>query len=590
MISNLLLASFILAVLYVGRPLLIPIALAALLTFLLAPLVTMLHRWLGQVGAVLVVVAMMFCVTGFIGWVVTRQAVDLVYRLPDYKENISAKLRSIELPQHGSLQRVTETVNELKRDVLDVIESGKSGLTGTVGTAEEGATPVEVVNGNEGKIEFLRGVLAPIFGTAGLVVLLLIFMLLRREDLRNRILRLVGRGRITASSRAMDEAGTNVARYLLMQLVVNVTYGIPVMIGLYFIGVPNAVLWGSLCTVLRFIPYVGPWIGALLPILMSLAVSPGWLAPILTISLFIVLELISNNIAEPVLYGSSTGVTPIALIIAALGWTWLWGPVGLVLATPITVCLVALGRHVPRLAFLSIILSDEEPLTPAEECYQRMQRSGDADEFDFVETYLKSHPVESLFESVLIPMVSASETDFHAELLDKDALDSVQLRIGSLIEEVDLRHRINHPELDRIAESEAAPGILCVPANARRDELAGEMVVSLLHRKGLAAASASATLVSGELLEWVGKAEADAICITAVAPTTIYHARYLCRKLRSRFIDLPLVIALWGIGGESEDIVGMLKECGASEVVRSVGDAASRLAAYANASPKKAKD
>jgi predicted PurR-regulated permease PerM len=228
--------------------------------------------------------------------------------------------------------------------------------------------PVEIVNGKDRKIEFMQVFLATVLGplgTAALVLLLLVFMLLQREDLRNRIIRLIGLGRITSTARAMDDAGTRVSKYLMMQIVFNVTYGISVTIGLYFIGVPNSILWGALATVLRFIPYVGPWLAAAFPILLSLASSPGWMALLLTVGLFIVFELISYNVIEPWLYGSSTGVSPIALIVAALVWTWLWGPVGLVLAIPLTVHLVVMGRHIPKLAFISIVLSDEEALTPA---------------------------------------------------------------------------------------------------------------------------------------------------------------------------------------------------------------------------------
>lgn len=597
MISNLLLAAFVFAVLYFGRELLVPLALAALLTFLLAPLVTKLHRWLGRVGAVLFVVAMMFCATGFVGWVLTRQAVDLATQLPNYKENISSKLRDIKLPQSSSMKGITDTIEALKNDVSAVLESGAESIpgyeTGDFGIAEGSsdsgevpATPVEVVSGKDERLEFVQVVLAPILGplaTAGLVVLLLIFMLLRREDLRNRILRLVGQGRISATSRAMDEAGASVAKYLLMQLVVNVTYGIPVAIGLYFIGVPNAILWGALCTVLRFIPYVGPWIGALFPILMSLTVSPGWVAPILTITLFVVLELISNNIAEPILYGSSTGVTPIALIIAALGWTWLWGPVGLVLATPITVCLVVMGRHIPRLSFFSIILSDERPLTPAEECYQRIQRPGDSDEFEFVDHYLRDHAEEELYDEVLVPVLSTAESDFREEMIAAPELDAVHLRIGALIEDVDLRCSLEDPA--PVVDQENVSRIFCLPASARRDELAGNMVVNLLHRRGLEAEVAPSTLVSGELVGWVDETAAELIVFTAVAPTTLYQVRYLCLKLRTRFPDLKIVVVIRDVTGHSRDARAVLKECGADEVVTTISDAAARVVVLAAALP-----
>ena len=287
--------------------------------------------------------------------------------------------------------------------------------------------------------ELGQRLIAPLLGplgTAALVLLLVIFMLLCREDLRRRLIRLIGKGRISAATHAMDDAGSRVFRYLFMQLIVNVSYGVPVAIGLYFIGVPNAVLWGACATVLRFIPYLGPWIGASIPVALSLAVSPSWTMPLLTIGLFVVLELLSNNIMEPWLYGTSTGVTPIALIIAAVFWTWLWGPVGLILSTPLTVCLVVMGRHVPRLSFLSVLLSDEEPLTPAEDCYHRLLTVGEQDELEFVEAYLKANSLTALYDSVFIPVIIATETDHRLELLDDEQRLFVEQSLCDIIEDL----------------------------------------------------------------------------------------------------------------------------------------------------------
>ncbi|NLT69683.1 MAG: AI-2E family transporter [Verrucomicrobiaceae bacterium] len=613
MISNLLLTAFVFGVLYFGRELLIPLALAALLTFLLAPLVTKLHRFLGRVGSVLFVVAMLFCAAGFVGTVLTRQAVDLASQLPEYKENISSKLRGIQLPRFRFTGRLTETVDAWKQDLAGVLQSGSSSEEegegeslgeNNAGSSANGrettstsepetdagevpATPVEVVSGKNERLEMVQFVLAPVLeslATAALVVLLLIFMLLRREDLRHRILRLVGQGRISETSRAMDEAGASVARYLLMQLVVNVTYGIPVAVGLYFIGVPNAILWGALCTVLRFIPYVGPWIGALFPILMSLVVSPGWMAPILTISLFILLELISNNVAEPLLYGSTTGVTPIALIVAALAWTWLWGPVGLVLATPITVCFVVMGRHIPRRSFFSVLLSDERPLSAAEECYQWLQRRGEGEEFEFVDQYLEEHSEEDLYESVLLPVLSTAESDYREEMLSRKGLVRLHRRVGAVIEDLELRFGQDNPEPP--AESGKSLRIFCVPVSSFRDELAGDMLVNLLHRRGVEAGNAPAKLVSGELLGWIKEASAEVVCLLAVTPTTFYQVRYLCVKLRTRFPEIKMVVALREVAGGSESGNGdggtVLQECGADEVVTSLGDAVSAVVVLAS--------
>ena len=590
-ISNVLLGTFIISALYLGRDILVPLALAALLTFMLAPLVTRLQHWLGRVASVLLVVTMIFVGTGAVGWVLTRQAVDLANQLPNYKENIRTKLRTVQMPREGPFSKFSRTMEELKMD-LPGSGTGESRLKPDVVKADAArkVTPVEVVSGKDERLEFVQGVLAPVLGplgTAALVLLLLVFMLLQREDLRNRLIRLIGQGRISATSQAMDDAASRVSRYLLMQLVVNVTYGIPVAIGLYFIGVPNAILWGALSTVLRFIPYVGPWIAAAFPILLSLAVSPGWVAPLLTIGLFIGLELISNNVMEPWLYGSSTGVTPMALIVAALVWTWLWGPVGLVLATPLTVCLVVMGRHIPKLAFLGILLSDEEPLTPAEDCYHRLHRAGEHDEIELVETYLKSNPLGALFDSVLIPVVSAAETDHRLGLLETDQLDFIEQGLNEILVELELQQSTTAPEPAAWEDADFRVG--CVPAKAYRDQLACDMLVQLLRQNGYNAQSAPAQKLSGEQIGWVREVNPHVVCISVVAPTTIIHARYLCAKLRKNFPELKIIVGLWGHTEKTAELSKVLTDSGADDIVTTVVEAIERVAVHAPVSVAAAK-
>lgn len=582
-IANVVVSAFIFAMLYFGRELLVPLALAALLTFMLAPLVTWLQRWLGRVGAVLLVVAMMFAATGAVGWVLTRQAVDLANKLPGYKENIRTKLRSIEVPDEGPFSKLSETWEELKKDLPGGSNEGITRRKDGDQETDIKTIPVEVVSGKNERLEFMQVILAPVLGplgTVALVLLLLVFMLLQREDLRNRMIRLIGQGRISATARAMDDAGSRVSKYLLMQLVVNVTYGIPVAIGLYFIGVPNAILWGALATVLRFIPYVGPWIAAAFPILLSLAVSPGWITPLLTISLFIVLELISNNVLEPWLYGSSTGVTPIALIVAALVWTWLWGPVGLVLATPLTVCLVVMGRHIPKLAFLGIVLSDEEALTPAEDCYQRLLRVGEHDEMELVDTYLKTNPLSALFDSVLIPVIAAAETDQRLELLETEQLEFIEQGMSDILDDLEVRLIAISPKAEVANEMDFH--VCCIPAKAWRDQLAGDMMVQLVRQKGYPALSASSKMVSSELVGWVGEEKADVVCISVVPPSTILHARYLCSKLRARFPQLMIIVGLWGRPEQTPETLKSLRDSGADDIVTTVAEAAERVTARAS--------
>ena len=563
-ISNVILSACVVLTLYFARGLLVPLALSALLTFMLAPLVTRLQRWLGRIGAVLFVVGMMFAITGAVGWVLTRQAVDLANKLPGYKENIQTKLRSIQVPSQGPLSKISKTIEELKNDM-----PGGMQLSGT--DDRPTATPVEIVNGRDRRLEFMQVVLAPVLGPLGgaaLVMLLLVFMLLQREDLRNRIIRLIGQGRISTTARAMDDAGARVSKYLLMQIVVNVTYGIPVAVGLYFIGVPNAILWGALATVLRFIPYVGPWIAASFPILLSLASSPGWMAPLLAIGLFVALELISNNVMEPWLYGSSTGVTPIALIVAALVWTWLWGPVGLVLATPLTVCLVVMGRHIPKLAFLGIVLSDEEALTPAEDCYQRLLREGEHDEMELVDNYLKTRSKAELFDLVLLPVVATAGMDDRGGFLETGQLAFVERGLGGILDAL---------SPDAPGAEDASFPVCCVPARAHRDQLAGEMLVQLLWQSGCAARSGAANTPLGDLLTWLRDANAEAVCISVVAPTTVVHARYLCSKLRGNFPGLKIVVGLWGRTDVTPEMITNLQSSGARDVVTNLADAVGLL-------------
>ena len=606
------LTAFVVVTLYFARELLIPLALSALLTFLLAPVVTRLERWVGRIAAVLLVVALIFTAVGAAGWILTRQLVDLATRLPQYKGNIVTKIRAFDTPKGGLLSTLSDTVDELKKE----LPGGDAQPTPTV-TQQPGkpesivviqpsaaapALPVEVVQSSRANpFELVQLIIAPLLGPLGmaaLVLILVIFMLLEREDLRSRLIRLIGQGRISATTRAMDDAGHRVSRYLLMQLLVNLTYGVAIAVGLYFIGVPNAMLWGGFGTVLRFIPYVGPWIAAIFPTVLALAVSPHWSMPLFTIALFGVVELLLNNVMEPWLYGAHTGVSSIALIVAAVFWTWLWGPLGLVLATPLTVCLVVMGRHVPRLAFLSVVLSDEEALTPAEDCYHRFLTPGDQDELELVEAYLKSHSVTQLYDAMFIPVIINAEMDARLDLLDAEQLLEVEESMREIMEDLGSRPAGTKAALITKdvaaaaatankngngmgnAEEEGDTGgmarhcrVFCLPAHAARDELAGEMLVQVLGQQGCTAQIAPARLLAGELADLAGKAEADVIFISVVTPSTVIHARYLCVKLRPLLPAQKIVVGLWGAMDDLPEATRRLRDSGADEVVTSLASA-----------------
>jgi predicted PurR-regulated permease PerM len=587
------LTAFIIAMLYWARDLLMPLALAALLTFLLAPLVKRLEGWLGRIGAVLLVVTLILAAMVAGGWVLTRQLVDLATKLPDYKENIQTKLRSFKVPADGRFAKFSEVVEELKKDLPGAKAPeitqvpGKPETAVLTGQDVKSAVPVEVIQISKANpYQLMQVIIAPLLGplgTAALVLLLVIFMLLKREDLRSRLIRLIGQGHISSTTRAMDDAGARVTRYLLMQLGVNVTYGLLVGIGLHFIGVPNAVLWGVCATVLRFIPYIGPWIGAAIPIALSLAVAPGWIMPVLTLGLFIVVELVASNVMEPWIYGSSTGVAPIALIFAAVCWTWLWGPVGLLLATPMTVCLVVMGRHIPRLSFLSVVLSDEEALTPAEDCYYRLLTVGEHDEMELVEAYLKEHSLTELYDSMLIPVITAVEIDHRLELLDEGQRVNVEQSLRDIVEDLGVCPPVPPGTGADKAVAAVIPApacrVYCLPARADRDELAGVMLVQLLRQQGFEAQSAPTKLSLEDLISLVEKSGVDVVCISVVAPSTVLHARYLCLKLRALLPKQRIVVGLWGATENVTNAARRVRDSGADEVFTNLADAVMQLAA-----------
>jgi predicted PurR-regulated permease PerM len=580
------LCTFVIALLYFGREILTPIALAALLTFLLSPLVTRLQKWVGRICAVLLVVIMMLGLTVGSGWILTRQIVDLGAKLPDYKENIRTKLKVIKPPSGGAFDKLSDTFADLKKDLPIANDNKKSEspedkFQKLEANATGEAIPVEVVaTPDSSPLELFKSIAAPILGplgTSALVLLLMVFMLLQREDLRNRLIRLVGQGRISMTTSAMDDAAARVSRYLLMQLVVNVTYGMGVALGLWIIGVPNAILWGTFATVLRFIPYVGPWIAAAFPIILSIAVSPDWWMPMKAIALFVVLELVSNNVMEPWLYGSSTGVSSIALIVAAVFWTYLWGPVGLVMATPITVCIAVMGRHIPQLGFLNVILSDEEALTPAEDCYHRLLRSRGEDELELAESYLKTHTLTDFYDSMLIPAMIAAGKDQGRGVLDRDQLDQVEDAIEELLEELDDRLpgvlKVQESLPDDVSSSLGPCRVHCVPAKAERDRLAGEMFAQLLRNQRFEVSSSSAQLTASEKLEEIKKLDPDIVCISVTEPTSPSQARYLCTKFRAALPNVKIAVGLWNMSPIPPELEKTLQEAGANLILKSVAEA-----------------
>lgn len=541
----------VVAALYVGQDILIPLALAILLSFMLAPIVTRLRRWgLGRVPSVLAVVLLLFVALLGLGSIVGSQLVHLAENLPRYEWNLRAKIRELRIavPSGGVVERTSDMLRDLGQELEEATTSPESEAKSGDEASTPEPVPVEVQEPDAPPLQTLRELGGPLIApiaTAGLVVVFVIFMLLQREDLRDRILRLVGAGDVARTTEAMNDAAKRISRYLLMQLVINVLYGIPVGIGLYFIGVPNPILWGLLATVLRFVPYVGPVIAALFPIALSFAVAPGWTLPLLTIALFVTLELFSNNVLEPWLYGTSTGLSPVAILVAAVFWTTLWGPVGLLLSTPLTVCLVVLGRHVPQLGFFDVLLGDEPALAPDVKFYQRLLARDPDEATELAEEYLEGESLDKLYDGVIMPALWLAEQDRLRGSLDRATVQEVAQDTIGVVEELAEEHGLDEAGAVSDAPSDQI-SVLCIGARNGLDEAAAAMLAHILTQRGMGAKAMPRKVVSGRNLVRLERRDVALICLSYVNPAATQHAHRIVRRLRQHFGDeVRILVGLW---------------------------------------------
>ncbi len=551
---GLVLVVSVVAILYFAKEVLIPFTLAIMLSFVLTPLVDRLEHWrLGRIPSVSIAVALLCIAVIGTGWIVADQMVDVANNLPAYKSNILTKMQTFTRQEDGALTRAKQAFDELSQELTDP-KGVRPKAQDKPEDAEERPTqrepvPVAIVADRTSPLAWVQGLMPPMFnalGTAGAVLLFVFFMLLEREDLRNRVIRLIGTGKISSTTQALDDAAHRVSRYLAMQLVVNATYGFVAAVGLYLIGIPNALLWGLLAGVLRYIPYIGPWIAASVPILLALAVFDSWAQPIYALSFFVVLELLSNNVMEPILYRSSTGVSTIGLLVAAVFWTWLWGAIGLVLATPLTVCLTVLGRHVPRLEFLHILLTDEPALSPAASYYQRLLAEDQEEATELVEKKLAESTLLEVFDTVLLPALTLAEQDGHRGKIEEDQRAFVCDSIQEAVEDIgDGPEKVATDGAVNATVTPFARTIMCLPARDSADEIASEMLAPLLESRGHKVLRASVRSLAGEMLDRVQEENVELVYISAVPPFAMTHAKYLSKRLRARFPKLKIIVGLW---------------------------------------------
>jgi len=553
--ATLLTLVVVVAALYFARAVFIPLALAVLLAFLLAPLVVRVRHWgLGRVPSTMVVVLFSFLMIAIIGGVMISQLADLAHKMPVYEQNISRKLESLKTSGGGMISRITRVARNVTEALTPTPVPAKTQ------PGEERPVPVEIRRTSFSPLEVIRNVLGSVLNvvlTAAIVIVFVIFMLIQREDLRDRLIRLLGAGSVNVTTQALDEAAQRVSRYLLALLGVNIAYGLVVGIGLYFIGVPNPLLWGLMAGLLRYIPYLGIWIAAAMPAAVAFGVEPGWVQAIIIFGLYLGVDLLIYNFVEPQLYGTSTGISPIAILVAAVFWTWLWGPVGLLLATPLTVCLVVLGRYVPSLEFLSVILSDEPVLAPETRFYQRLLAMDVEEATGVAEQFLKGKSLEELYDVLLVPALTLAEEDRRRGRLDEEreqfVFKTTRFLVDDLAERAEELVSGKNSSRGRARKEDAAPkngtqtgelSVLCIPARDEADEIAAQMLVQLLNKSGFKARALPSAALAGESLEQVTQEKPLVVCVSSVPPFGYMHARYLCRRLRAEFPEQKLVAAI----------------------------------------------
>jgi predicted PurR-regulated permease PerM len=543
----------IIATLYWGQAFLIPVALSILLTFLLTPVADALERLgLGRLASVMIIVILAFSLLAAIGWLVTLQLTSVANELPTYRSNIREKISDIRgAGKGGALEKIRETAEEVKEE-----------FSKDEPASAAASKPREVVVQSEESSTFWPMPLATApmlerMASAGLVIVLVIFMLIQRENLRNRLIRLVGYGRLTITTKALEEAAQRISRYLLMQSIINASFGIAVGIALYLFGLPYAFLWGFLAAVLRFIPYVGPVAAALLPSVLSMAVFPGWTWPLLVIATIIVLELINNMILEPLLYGESAGVSEVGLLIAVAFWTWLWGPIGLVLSTPLTVCVVVISKYMPQLDFIGILMSDEPVIEPSISYYQRLLAMDQDEAAEIVEEHLKSHPKEQIFDDLLVPALNYLKRDFAFDKMAENEQQFVLQATRQIVEDLDAsapeNASLDRPSTKTASDTGAQPAdaapkvrIMGCPVRDETDELSLLMLRQSLDPLRYEVEIIADELLAAEIIDQITEKKPALICLASLPPGGLAQTRYLCKRLRARFPDIKLIVGRWG--------------------------------------------
>ena len=616
----------VVAILYFGKEVLLPVTLALLLAFLLAPLVALLRRTrLGRIPSVLLSVVLALGVVVATGGVIGAQVAELTTGLPRYAATLEKKIDAVQSYTVGRLSHFADSIGRRGDRPDGASSSPDAPPTITTQTTPSAATAQQPASSPLAMAErYLSPVLSPL-ATFGIVFVVAVFALLQREDLRDRLIRLVGSDDLHGTTVAMDDGARRLRKYFLTQLSINAAFGLVVGLGLLLIGVPNPVLWGILSALLRFVPYVGSLLSALLPMALAAAVEPGWSMVLWTLGLYIAVEGVTGQVIEPMVYGHSTGLSPFSVVVAAIFWSWVWGPAGLILSTPLTLCLVVMGRHVKRLEFLDVMLGDRPALTPVESFYQRVL-AGDADEaLDHAELLLKERSLSTYYDEVALKGLQLAANDSQRGVLGHDQLDRVKATVkilvdgladhddkqpaasaaddGAVAQTRDEGTIPRNPDLKSAApvEEEApaawrgASAVLCIAGSGPLDEAASAMLLQLLGKHGLGGRLVGYAEVSREGIETCDVGGVAMACVSYLdiggSPA---HLRYLMRRLRQRLPPgTPILVGLWPSGDAVLSDQNTKSRIGAdyytsslSEAVNACTDAAHEAAGTSGRGPR----
>jgi len=575
----------VIAVLYLAREILIPLAFAITLSLVLSPAVGWLQNiHIRRFPAVLVVMIVSITIAGGISYIIFDQLVQVANELPAYRENIHNKLTALRTPNKGALGRAAESVKELGKELTTAApEPSEASPRGRAERTNTPANPlpVQVVEPPANGLVYVRDLAQPFLGPLailGIVLVFTVFLLVEEVDLRNRLFRLAGLNRLNVVTQALDDATHRVSRYLMLQFLVNAGFGVLSGTGLYLIGVPYAALWGTVAALFRIVPYIGSVIAGLLPLVLSLAVFDGWRAPLLVFLLFTILEVITANLLEPRLYSSHTGISSLALLLTTVFWATLWGPAGLILSTPLTVCLVVLGRHVPHLFFLHILLGDEPALAAEAHLYQRLLAMDDQQARAVAEEFMRENSLLQLYDSVILPTLTLAEQDRHKGDLDPEREEFVFLSLREMLAEFSENAQNAAGESPEERPEQTNPGrMFCFPAHDEADEIAAAMLAQLLEQAGCATISFPLGSSSENMLGAVEPSDNDIFCISAVPPFAFSHARTLNRQLRTKFPHSKILIGVWGFSGDLERGLQRFKPWPPDKFVVSLADALAHL-------------